>query len=67
MLLMMISIILQRKAKILQFERSKAMGSLAVAVHEKDGRRKKKKRKEFLVLTPFAWVVKLDKCLRYCI
>ena len=43
------------------------MGSLAVAVQEKDGRRKKKKRNEFLVLTPFAWVVKLEKCLRYCI
>ena len=28
---------------------------------------KKKKRNEFLVLTPFAWVVKLEKCLRYCI
>ena len=39
------------------------MGSLAVAVQEKEGRREK--RKEFLVLMPFVWVVKLDRCQNF--
>ena len=36
------------------------VGSLAVAVQEKEGRRKKK-----IVLTPFIWIVKLDKCQNF--
>ena len=37
--------ILQQKAQILQFKRSKAMGSLAIAIQEKEERRVKRKRK----------------------
>ena len=40
--------------------RFEAMGSLVVAVQEKEGRTKKK-----IVLTPFAWIVKLDKCQNF--
>ena len=43
------------------------MDSLAIAVQEKEGRRKKKnfKRKDFFVLMPFAWVIKLDRCQNF--
>ena len=43
------------------------MDSLEIAVQEKEGRRKKKNFKEkiFLVLTPFAWVIKLDRCQNF--
>ena len=43
------------------------MDSLAIAIQEKEGRRKKKKfkRKDFLVLTLFAWVIKLDRCQNF--
>ena len=37
--------ILQQKAQTLQFKRSKAMGSLAIAIQEKEERRVKRKRK----------------------